>query len=94
MFHSGMGIMPALIMGTIISALIGFASQDIRGFIFPMVFFLLAALHDFNYEQKELLKEEISVVRTRITYISLNKNRISNSKIWKYLLGSYLKIYQ
>ena len=58
MFHSGMGIMRALIMGTIIAALIGFVSQDIRGFIFPMVFFLLTALHDFYYEQKELLKEK------------------------------------
>ena len=52
-----MGVGPFLIMGLIISAVIGFGSEDIKGFIGPMALFSIAALSDLFAENKELEEE-------------------------------------
>ncbi len=57
MFHSGMGIVPYLIMGLIISTVIGVGTEDIKGFIFPMALFSIFAVSDLISEKKDLENE-------------------------------------
>ena len=57
MFHSGMGIVPYLIMGLIISSVIGVGTEDIKGFVFPMALFSIAAVSDLISEKKDLENE-------------------------------------
>ena len=65
MFHSGMGILPFLIMGLIISSVIGVGTDDIKGFIFPMAFFSIAAVSDLISEKKDLENENIELKKNQ-----------------------------
>ena len=81
MFHSGMGVGPFLIMGLIISAVIGFGSEDIKGFIGPMALFSIAALSDLFAENKELEKENKALKRNDdFSYIPKIKRRKKKKK--------------
>ena len=81
MFHSGMGVGPFLIMGLIISAVIGFGLEDIKGFIGPMALFSIAALSDLFAEKKEL-EEENKVLKSNdnFSYIPKIKRRKKKRK--------------
>ena len=63
MFHSGMGVGPMLIMGLIISTVIGFGSGDIKAFFGSMALFSIGALSDLFAENKELEKENKALKR-------------------------------
>ena len=65
MFHSGMGILPFLIMGLIISSVIGVGTDDIKGFIFPMALFSIAAVSDLISEKKDLENENIELKKNQ-----------------------------
>ena len=80
MFHSGMGVGPALIMGVIISAVIGISTGDIRGFAFPMALFLFAALSDLFAEKKELENENETLKKNQSYFYEARPKRKKRKK--------------